>query len=91
MLRRHRQFNPGFFSGAHHGQWNFLVLRDFLNQILEVDAQIGAQLDHALVVHRRVADFGDDVPFLQRVSRVGAVGLVHHHAFNGFVELEKLT
>ena len=58
---------------------------------MKIHAQVGTQLDHALVVDRRVADFRDHVPLLQGIGRIVLVGRVHDHTLDGFIELEKLA
>ena len=53
-----------FPAVADDGQRHGAVGGDMLNFISETHAQVVAELDHALVVDRCVADFGDDIPLL---------------------------
>ena len=54
-------------------------------------AQVVSQLDHALIIHRSVADFGDDIPFLQRINRIILVGFMNHHALDVRGQFEERT
>jgi hypothetical protein len=54
----------------------------------EIHPQVLVELDHALIVDGRVADAGHDIPLLQRIRRIGAVGTVHHHALHRLIELQ---
>ena len=74
---------------AHDGDGHARAFGQFLHGIAHVQAQVRPGFDHALVVHRRVADVGDDIPFLERVVGVRAKRLVHHNTPDAAVQLEK--
>ena len=67
------------------------VFGNFLHGVAQVQAKVSPHPDHPLVVHRRVAHESNHIPLFQLVVCAGVKGLVHHHAFDVFVNLEKST
>ncbi len=81
-LVAHRQIDFGEPPVAIDRQRQEPVLGVFLHQIRGREAEVVAHRDFAVAVDRHIADLGDDVPFLQRIIRVVAVGLGDHDAIH---------
>ena len=89
--RDQRQGHLDRLAGTHHGQRQMIVAGDLLDHIAEIDAQIGADIHHALVIHRRITDARDDVPFLERIAGRIVIGLVYDNAGDRPVELQEVA
>src|SRR3954452_2114838 len=85
------QLDPCRFSLPQNGQWHFVLRGDLLDLVLKLDAQTIVHFDHSLIVHRRVADFRDHIPLLERVGRLRGHRTMHNHPLHRRIEMKKLS
>ena len=76
-------------AAAHQCQWCGTVSAFILNVVLKLHIGVIGKPHKALVVRRRIADAGDDVPRLERVASVRRYGPLHHHAPHATVDSRK--
>src|SRR5437868_13687949 len=81
-MKQEGKFDLPLFAIAEKSKRDFVLLCEFLDEIRETQPQVIAYFDHALVVHGRVANLGDQIPFFERVGSVRAERAMDEYALN---------